>query len=68
MNDKRSVFKTQCATFAIARQLTDDNRICTPISDSTKPPFCLRILKEHRTPEIQAFRNQVANEARKLRA
>jgi len=59
-----SVYKVQCKTFSLARELANDYRNATPMDACMKPPFCLRVVKEHRLPSMQAFRDKVAREIR----
>ena len=61
------VYNAQVKTFSIAKKLANDYRSVTGMDACMKPPFCLRIVAEHRTPSMQEFRNQVAKEARALR-
>lgn len=63
------VYKTQCATFKLAKHITGINSSVTTtqvISDQTAP-YCLRIKREYRHKETQAFRDCVAREMRRLR-
>ena len=55
-----SVYKTQCKTFKIAQKLAGQFNNISSINDSLKPPYCLRVVKEYRTIEMQQFRDTVA--------
>lgn len=55
-----SVYKTQCKTFLIARELADNFSNVSSINDSLKPPYCLRVIKDYRTVGMQQFRDNVA--------
>ena len=57
-----SVYYAQCATYQVAKQLSRISGNVSPIESAYKIPFCLRIVKEYRTPAIQAFRDEVARE------
>ena len=57
-----SVYKVQCKTFTVAKELTGDFRNVSRINECYKPPFCLRLLPAYRTESVQAFRNAVAAE------
>lgn len=63
----QSLFNAQCKTFAIAKELAGIYNNVAHINSSLKPPFCLRVVKQYRTPAMQAFRNEVAREMRKER-
>lgn len=58
------VWNAQVKTANIANRLAGDFRSVAEWEAHTRPPFCLRILKEYRTPEMQAFRDKVAQTAR----
>jgi len=64
----QSVYKAQCATFSVACSITGDTRTITKGSDYLKPPFCLRIVRQYRTPEMQQFRDLVARTIKEQRA
>lgn len=68
---RNPVYEAQCLTGKIAQDIAKDHRSVLVSHDilaaSRKPPFCLRIVRAYRTPEIQAFRDSVANEARRRR-
>ncbi len=55
-----AVYKTQCKTSKIAQKLTGQFSNVSSINDSLKPPYCLRVLKEYRTIDMQQFRDTVA--------
>ena len=55
-----AVYNTQVKTFSIAKAYCNDFRSITHGSEALKPPHCLRVVKEHRTPEMQAFRDVIA--------
>ena len=56
-----SVYKAQCKTSKIAREMLAGNfSDVSSINDSLKPPYCLRVVKEYRTVEMQQFRDNVA--------
>jgi hypothetical protein len=55
-----SVYKAQSKTFKIAQELADVSSNVSSINDSLKPPYCLRVVKEYRTVEMQQFRDNVA--------
>ena len=59
-----AVYKTQCKTFKIAQDLAAQFNNVSSINDILKPPYCLRVVKEYRTIEIQKFRDNVAKIAR----
>lgn len=60
-NIMNSVYKTQCKTSKIAREMLAGNfSDVSSINDSLKPPYCLRVVKEYRTVEMQQFRDSVA--------
>ena len=44
-----AVYKTQCKTFLIARELAGKFSNVSSINDSLKPPYCLRVVKKYRT-------------------
>ncbi len=56
----KSVYKTQCKTWLIAQKLACQFSNVSLINDGLKPPYCLRVVKEYRTLDIQNFRDQVA--------
>ena len=59
--ERSSVYKAQCRTFEVAQMLANDHRMVTTELDAhLKPPFCLRVLREYRTEEMQKFRDLVA--------
>ena len=62
-----SVYKTQCKTYAIACDVTKNYFNATSIESSFKPPFCLRIVKQYRTKEMQAFRDKIACDVKLIR-
>ena len=56
-----SVYKAQVRTSKIAREMLAGNfSDVSSINDSLKPPYCLRVVKEYRTVEMQQFRDSVA--------
>jgi len=55
-----SVYKAQCKTSKIARELAGNFSNVSSINDSLKPPYCLRVVKEYRSIEIQQLRDSVA--------
>ena len=55
-----SVYKAQCKTSKIAHELAGNFSNISSIKDSLKPPYCLRVVKEYRTIEMQQFRDNVA--------
>ena len=55
-----SLYKTQCKTFKIAQYLAGVHGNVSSINDGLKPPYCLRLVKEYRTLDVQNFRDQVA--------
>ena len=55
-----AVYKAQCKTFLIARELAGKFSNVSSINDSLKPPYCLRVIKEYRTAAMQQFRDAVA--------
>lgn len=55
-----SVYKAQCKTFSVAMRLSANFSQISSIQGAMMPPFCLRIVRQHRTPAMQEFRNQVA--------
>ena len=57
-----SVYKVQCKTYTVAKELAGDFRNVTRIDEYSQPPFCLRLLPAYRTEQVQAFRNAVATE------
>ena len=57
-----SVYKAQCKTSKIARELAGNFSNVSSINDSLKPPYCLRVVKEYRTVEMQQFRDNVAQQ------
>lgn len=57
-----SVYKAQCKTSKVARELAGNFSNVSSINDSLKPPYCLRVLKEYRTIEMQQFRDNVAQQ------
>jgi hypothetical protein len=59
-----SVYKVQCKSYTVAKELTGDFRNVSGIEEYIKPPFCLRLLPAYRTESVQAFRNAVAAELR----
>jgi hypothetical protein len=59
-----SVYKAQCKTFNIARELVGNFSNVSSINDSLKPPYCLRVVKEYRTAVMQQFRDDVAQIAK----
>jgi hypothetical protein len=59
-----SVYKTQCKTFKIAQELAGVSSNVSSINDCLKPPYCLRVVKENRTIEMQNFRDNVAKIAK----
>ena len=63
------VYNAQCFTSKIAAELAGDHRNVTTIEEafSLKPPHCLRVVKSYRNPAIQAFRDEVAQEAKRRR-
>ena len=62
-----STYKAQCATFAIARDLTGDYRTVTSGEVSRQRPFNLRLVPACRDADARAFRKDVADEARRRR-
>ena len=68
------VYMAQCKTGAIAGDIARDHRSAVRFDGMSglmammqRPPFCLRILREHRTAATQAFRDSVAREMRRVR-
>lgn len=59
-----SVYKVQCKSYTVAKELAGDFRNVTRIDEYSQPPFCLRLLPAYRTNSVQAFRNAVAAELR----
>lgn len=59
-----AVYKTQCKTFLIAQELAGQLNNVSSINGSLSPPYCLRVVKEYRTAEMQHFRDSVAKIAR----
>jgi len=57
-----SVYKIQCKTSKIARELANKFSNVSSINDSLKPPYCLRVVKEYRTAAMQQFRDNVAQQ------
>lgn len=57
-----SVYKAQCKTSKVAQELAGNFSNVSSINDSLKPPYCLRVLKEYRTIEMQQFRDNVAQQ------
>ena len=55
-----SVYKAQCKTSKVARELANKFSNVSSINDSLKPPYCLRVVKKYRTAAIQQFRDNVA--------
>ena len=55
-----SVYNSQCKTWIIAHNLAGQFSTVSSINDSFKPPYCLRLVKEYRTLNVQNFRDQVA--------
>lgn len=70
MTARYRVYRAQCATFQIAREITGDSREVTTVDEALnpRPPFCLHVTPAYRTPETQAFRDLVAKEARRRRS
>lgn len=62
-----AVYKAQCKTSAIAREITNNHYDAAPMESFFKPPFCLRILKPYRTQEMQDFRDKVAAQIKATR-
>ena len=62
-----SVYKIHCITFKLAQQITNNAGLTSSIKGALQAPFCLRIVKQYRNQEQQAFRNLVALEVLKLR-
>lgn len=61
------VYRTQCKTFAVARDISGI-RADVSIGDAhLYPPFSLRVVKQHRTQAMQDFRDIVAGEVRRAR-
>ena len=58
------VYKAQCRTFTLARQMTGNDATATHGSQAEKPPFCLRIVPAYRTARQQTFRDEVARQMR----
>ena len=61
------LYLAQVFTYRIAKDLTGDFRDVTRWGEHAKPPHCLRLRRAYRTPDVQAFRDTVAREARKRR-
>ena len=57
-----SVYKVQCKSYNVAKELAGDFRNVSGINECFKPPFCLRLLPSYRTESVQSFRNAVAAE------
>ena len=62
-----AVYLVQCKTFAIARELANDFRNCTPIECSQQPPYCLRKVNPYRDRLCREFRKVVCKEVLKRR-
>jgi hypothetical protein len=66
------VFEAQCITARIARDIAGKGSNVLVSSDimqaCLQPPYCLRILRPYRTPEMQEFRDSVARETRARRS
>ena len=69
MTARYRVYRAQCATFQIAREITGDAREVTTLDEalSPRPPFCLHVAPAYRSTATQAFRDLVAKEARRRR-
>ena len=69
---ERGVFLAQVATTNVARSLARNfNNVLRSediMNAMRKAPFCLRIVREHRTEYAQKFRDAVAHEMRAIRA
>ena len=63
-----AVYKAQCATFKIAREITGDYRGVTHGEAACRPPFSLRIVQGMRSNAQQDFRDQVARATRQRRS
>jgi hypothetical protein len=64
-----ATYKAHCQTSQLAGELTrNPGNVCTIEEALTQArPHCLRVLKTHRTPETQEFRNEVAQAMRARR-
>lgn len=74
MSHETPVFVAQCWTARIANAIAQDQRDATGFSGEgglidlcQQAPFCLRVVRERRTPQMQAFRDCVARVARVMR-
>ncbi|TXL13166.1 hypothetical protein BMR05_12620 [Methylococcaceae bacterium HT4] len=62
-----SVYKVQCKSFKIAQGITEKPGNVSSYQDAFKPPYSLRIVKQHRTKKHLAFRNDVAKAVNAIR-
>jgi hypothetical protein len=63
----KSIYKAQCITFGIAQRITGNLSRVTQGNVAFEKPFCLRLVPEYRTQDVQAFRNTVARATRQVR-
>ena len=63
----KSIYKAQCITFGIAQRISGNLSRVTKGNVAFEKPFCLRLVPEYRTQDVQTFRNTVARETRKAR-
>ncbi len=67
-NYKTPTYNAQCVTARIAAEISGRSFSVCHTDDALRIPFCLRIVREYRTPSIQSFRDAVAAECRSRRA
>ena len=67
MKKQESTYKAQCITFGIAQRITGNLARVTRGNVAFGKPFCLRLVPEYRTQDVQAFRNIVARATRQAR-
>ncbi len=65
---KTPTYSAQCVTARIAAEISGRSFSVCNTGDALRPPFCLRTVREYRTPSIQSFRDAVAAECRARRA
>lgn len=65
--ENRPVFRVGRITWTVAQRLAGRSGDCCPTSEIYSPPWCLRVLREYRTPSMKAFRDRVAAELRQMR-
>jgi hypothetical protein len=61
------VYTAQCVSFALAKKLSGHYADVSIMQMHKRRPYCLRVLPAFRTPEIQAFRDEVAAAVKELR-